>query len=1270
MSVTVGTLIIDLKANTASFSQSMDKMSHLSAKTATDIKRSLEKIALAGAAMTAALITGTAGVVRSALDQVDALGKAAQAAGTTAETLSTLQYAAKLSNVENEQLTKGLEKLSMASFKAQNGNVQLERIFERLGVTVADSSGHLKDSGSLLEELAVKFSGMQDGAGKTALAMAIFGKAGAGLIPMLNQYGENQAEVNDEAHRFGMVLSQSTVDVAMKAHDNLDRLSMVMKGMGFSLLSATLPALDELLQKLITISQTADLQGLARAFGGEVVKAVRLLGETLDFAVKHAHGLKLALEAIAAIKLATFAVPIIGDLQKGGIANIGAGLEKLTVGLLGIGRALPVLEKFSTWIWGLAKTFGSLAASEGIAETATLMLGEAFAGPVGWIALAVTAITGLGVAIYKFRDATFTVKGETYELRDVWAGVWIQMKDDFSTLADHITSTWSQMKKDLQPLDTVFATLTDNIKHLWSEMVDWVKQNSLAKSIIDDITSATEWVKAHLPSVIDDTDIAALDKAKAKRLADAFPGGYETHPEQPNKEFKPTKKQEDTGGLGKPKKDPYTEEKDKLDAAIAAQQNYLKVLDGTPDEIQKVVIAEKAHAVVLEVNRKMLDEFGHGLTDVQKATLEQKVTLEETLKSLHEYGQEIVNQQRSTELSIQQTRAMSLATMQSDEAVREATTDNAILALTYNKTAEQLARMAPELANLRELLTVKSNVDLIEGVNREIFAIDQEIASQRILQGAMLGTISAQDQAAIEAKTYALNQKIATTANTEARLKLIEQRDALIKLMEAQQQANDLQEARRALGGPGDEFALETEHLQDLVNALTQAQGGYLTYAQQIQVATAQQDIFDKAIDQTVQSMVRFGDARDGVDAFFLDMQKQAQSTASIVYDSLHSAFDKISEQLTQLVTGGKTSFAKMFEDIGRQMVQSVIKKELQEGLKKLGPKLGLGGLLGKEQKIDGSSAQSALWVRMAGADGSALTSYGQPRSTNELTDLIGPNPKPAEQAVQQVNQIAQHPPVNVSSALSDLPSFVKMLAGLSRQKSPFGESLGMPTGNELTDLPSDQSNQPSGDTGILSAISGMSQGTPKGTASSPFYVKTTGGSGLSGGSGGMGGLGSLFGGGSSGGGFTGDESAMNFATDQGIGGGGLFSGLLSKLGGLFSGGGGLSGGLGSMLSMLTGLIPHAEGGPMTPSSAYLVGEKGPEIMTGMSGQITSNANSMRALSSSTGATHYYSIDARGTDPAQTEQRVRRAILESHQSAVTTSIQGNAERLKRVPQRY
>ena len=77
MSVVVGILTIDLKANTASFSQSMSSMSSLSAKTANDIKRSLEKIAVAGVAMAGALATGTIAAIRGALDSADAMEKMA-----------------------------------------------------------------------------------------------------------------------------------------------------------------------------------------------------------------------------------------------------------------------------------------------------------------------------------------------------------------------------------------------------------------------------------------------------------------------------------------------------------------------------------------------------------------------------------------------------------------------------------------------------------------------------------------------------------------------------------------------------------------------------------------------------------------------------------------------------------------------------------------------------------------------------------------------------------------------------------------------------------------------------------------------------------------------------------------------------------------------------------------------------------------------------------------------------------------------------------------
>jgi hypothetical protein len=118
-------------------------------------------------------------------------------------------------------------------------------------------------------------------------------------------------------------------------------------------------------------------------------------------------------------------------------------------------------------------------------------------------------------------------------------------------------------------------------------------------------------------------------------------------------------------------------------------------------------------------------------------------------------------------------------------------------------------------------------------------------------------------------------------------------------------------------------------------------------------------------------------------------------------------------------------------------------------------------------------------------------------------------------------------------------------------------------------------------------------------------------------------------------------------------------------LGALFAGG---AGGGGLTPSVSSSISYRASGGPVSPDTAYLVGESGPEILYGASGNIASNSASRRMLGSG-GSNHYYTIDARGTDPVMTEQRTRSAIIAAHQSAVVTSLQAVNERAKRTPAR-
>jgi hypothetical protein len=114
---------------------------------------------------------------------------------------------------------------------------------------------------------------------------------------------------------------------------------------------------------------------------------------------------------------------------------------------------------------------------------------------------------------------------------------------------------------------------------------------------------------------------------------------------------------------------------------------------------------------------------------------------------------------------------------------------------------------------------------------------------------------------------------------------------------------------------------------------------------------------------------------------------------------------------------------------------------------------------------------------------------------------------------------------------------------------------------------------------------------------------------------------------------------------------------------GLFHGGSGVSTSVDESISFGGAL---AGGGDMSADKAYIAGEDGPEIIHGINATVMSNAASRKLVG---GGDHYYTIDARGTDPALTEQRVRDAIISSHNSAVGTAVAATADNVRRNPKR-
>lgn len=197
--------------------------------------------------------------VHGASEAADRFGKLAQAVGMPAEQLQKLTYAASLAHVAQDQLSTGLTKLSRNMQKADDDGKDATRAFTALGIKTTDATGHLRNAQAVFDEVADRFSRMEDGAGKTNLAMMLFGKSGAELIPLLNKGAGGIRAYGDELERTGRLLSAEVIESAERFNDSLTRMKGGSQAFGAMIAAELAPSLEKLADSMSTANDKAQL---------------------------------------------------------------------------------------------------------------------------------------------------------------------------------------------------------------------------------------------------------------------------------------------------------------------------------------------------------------------------------------------------------------------------------------------------------------------------------------------------------------------------------------------------------------------------------------------------------------------------------------------------------------------------------------------------------------------------------------------------------------------------------------------------------------------------------------------------------------------------------------------------------------------------------------------------------------------------------------------------------------------------------------------------
>lgn len=205
-----------------------------------------------------------AGVSRAGAVLAAAIGALSVKAGKWADDLNTLQKrykintkqlqlyaaAAGLVDVDVETITKSHVKLNKSMAQAQKGSKTQTEAFKKLGISVTDADGNLRDSDEVWQETIEALGGISNESERDALAMDLFGKSANELNPLIEDGGEAYKNLSDTMKKYGLdFLDQDTLDKANEFNDKLDTIKAVgllaFQTLGAKLAGVLAPALEK-----------------------------------------------------------------------------------------------------------------------------------------------------------------------------------------------------------------------------------------------------------------------------------------------------------------------------------------------------------------------------------------------------------------------------------------------------------------------------------------------------------------------------------------------------------------------------------------------------------------------------------------------------------------------------------------------------------------------------------------------------------------------------------------------------------------------------------------------------------------------------------------------------------------------------------------------------------------------------------------------------------------------------------------------------------------
>ena len=201
------------------------------------------------AAVSAAAIAGAKALVEMATAgaaYADTVLTESTVTGIATDKLQEYMYAAELVDVSTETLTKSMAKNIKSMQSAADGSAAYAEAYDKLGISVTDANGNLRDSEEVYWEIIDSLGKIENETERDAVAMQILGKSAQELNPLIEQGAARMAELGEQAHAAGYVVSDDMLNAYGALDDQLQYLNVGATAAKNALGTVLLPVLTDL----------------------------------------------------------------------------------------------------------------------------------------------------------------------------------------------------------------------------------------------------------------------------------------------------------------------------------------------------------------------------------------------------------------------------------------------------------------------------------------------------------------------------------------------------------------------------------------------------------------------------------------------------------------------------------------------------------------------------------------------------------------------------------------------------------------------------------------------------------------------------------------------------------------------------------------------------------------------------------------------------------------------------------------------------------------